>query len=370
LVNNGFGASNQFQVAADDLQGNLIWYYNDPSIQPPYIPNPVKLLHDGSVLINFSQGTEGGLDSVLRDIDLAGNTNWQVTAQDLMASLSAKGCFRDTSIIGSSHDFTELPNGHLILIINLEKSFTNLPGYPGTTSVLGDGLADLDLNHNVVWCWSAFDHLDINRHPWMFPDWTHTNAVLYSPRDHNLIVSMRTQNWLIKLNYEYGRGDGSVIWHLGYQGDFALKGGSDPIDWFYAQHGPSIIDDTGTGFVTLGVFDNGNDRVVDTNGDMCGTDGQVACLSRATVFELDEERKTATLSISYDLPYLSDFGGNVEQLANSNLEFDAAASSATDATIGELTYSSEPQLVWQFQVLGQFAYRGFRMPSLYPGVQW
>ena len=77
------------------------------------------------------------------------------------------------------------------------------------------------------------------------------------------------------------------------------------------------------------MFDNGNDRVVDTNGDMCGTNGQVGCLSRATVFELDEGRKTATLRVHYDLPYLSDFGGNVERLANSNLEFDAAASSAT-----------------------------------------
>jgi hypothetical protein len=97
---------------------------------------------------------------------------------------------------------------------------------------------------------------------------------------------------------------------------------------------------------------------------LCGGDGQVACLSRAAAFELDEERKTATLRIHYDLPYLSDFGGNVEQLANSNLEFDAAASSATDTTMGELTYSSQPQLVWQLEVLGQWAYRGFRIPSL------
>jgi hypothetical protein len=90
LVNNGFGPTNQFRVATDDVQGNLIWYYNDPSIEPPYVPDPVKLLHDGSVLINFSVGAPDGLGAVLRDIDLAGNINWQVTAQDLAQKLSAK----------------------------------------------------------------------------------------------------------------------------------------------------------------------------------------------------------------------------------------------------------------------------------------
>ena len=370
LTDNGSGQNNQFQVAAEDLQGNLIWYYNDPNIQPPYIPNPVKLLNDGSILINYSEITASGLDSILRDVDLAGNTNWQITVQDLAQSLAGKGCFTGASVVGSSHDFAELPNGHLILIVDLLRSFTNLPGYPGTTVVSGDGLVDLDQNRNATWCWSAFDHLDINRHPWNFPDWTHTNAVLYSVRDKNLIISMRHQNWLLKINYENGAGDGSIIWHLGYQGDFALKGGGDPIDWFYAQHGPSIIKDNGEGTITMGVFDNGNDRVVDANGNMCGTDGQVTCLSRATVYELDEKTKTATLPFHYDLPYLSDFGGNVERLANSNLEFDAAASSASDATIEEVTESTEPQVVWQLQVLGQWAYRGFRMPSLYPGVQW
>jgi hypothetical protein len=139
---------------------------------------------------------------------------------------------------------------------------------------------------------------------------------------------------------------------LGYQGDFALVGGRDPVDWFYAQHGPSIIKDSRTGSVTLGVFDNGNDRIVNTDGDMCGTEGQVACLSRATVFVLDERRKTATLSFHYDLPYLSGFGGNVEQLADSNLEFDAAASSATDATIGELSYSPHHNSYGNFKCSG------------------
>src|ERR1700693_1762589 len=45
------------------------------------------------------------------------------------------------------------------------REFTDLPGYPGVTNVVGDALINIDLNGNVAWAWSAFDHgLDINRH--------------------------------------------------------------------------------------------------------------------------------------------------------------------------------------------------------------
>jgi len=41
--------------------------------------------------------------------------------------------------------------------------------------------------------------------------------------------------------------------------------------------------------------------------------------------------------------------------------------------IQEVTMDSNPQLVWQMDVTGdygQLVYRGFRLPSLYPGVEW
>jgi hypothetical protein len=36
----------------------------------------------------------------------------------------------------------------------------------------------------------------------------------------------------------------------------------------------------------------------------------------------------------------------------------------------EMTPTSPPQTGWQMTVTGQNAYRGLRMPILYPGVQW
>ena len=43
---------------------------------------------------------------------------------------------------------------------------------------------------------------------------------------------------------------------------------------------------------------------------------------------------------------------------------------AAASLIMEVTQSSNPQVVWQMVVTGENAYRGSRIPSLYPGVTW
>jgi hypothetical protein len=125
-----------------------------------------------------------------------------------------------------------VPNGHWLLLTNIRVPFTDLPGYPGSTSVLGDVLVDVDRSFNPTWVWTTFDHLDVNRHPFNFPDWTHGNAVLYSAGDHNLLFSMCHQNWIIKIDYQDGKGSGDILWRLGPAGDFKLLGGTDPTNWF------------------------------------------------------------------------------------------------------------------------------------------
>ena len=60
------------------------------------------------------------------------------------------------------------------------------------------------------------------------------------------------------------------------------------------------------------------------------------------------------------------------QLSNGNLEYDVAFNLFTPgvSTFQEVTQEQTPQLLWQMNITGQLAYRGFRIPSLYPGVEW
>ena len=348
------GNSNFLGTLVTDLSGNIIWYYDA-------IATPIRLTMDGHFLL--------GLSYLLREIDLAGNTIREVSVGSVNQWLQQKGY--TFTVTNFHHDVILLPNGHWIALANATRDFTDLPGYPGTTSVLGDVLIDIDPNDNVAWAWSTFDHLDVNRHPMGLPDWTHSNAIVYTPNDSNLLLSVRAQSWILKIDYENGAGTGNILWRLGNEGDFALSGG-DPSQWFYAQHFPSPVSINGSQ-MTLAVFDDGNLRVLDDNGDLCGRPGNEPCYSRATIFQIDESLKTASLDWQF-LPVLYTFwGGSINQLANGDVEFDMSQPFTQDplsSVVMEVSQTDNPSVVWQMNIQGGNAYRAYRIPSLYPGVTW
>ena len=261
-------------VVVSDLNGNVLWSYMNSSLTG-LIPQPIKLLPDGHFLINFAQ--VNGSDSVVQEVDLSGTVIWQMTSTELNAALVAScanaaiGC--DLTVLGMHHDFVLLPSGHLIVLASTLKEISGV-------NVTGDVVIDLDQHHNPVWLWNEFDHLDTNRRPYMYPDWTHTNAVIYSADDGNLIISIRHQSWLVKIDYENGAGAGGILWKLGYQGDFTLQNAdgtpdTNDEDWFFAQHGPSFVSSNTTGQFSLTLFDNGDDRgVTVVPGGTCGVSGQ------------------------------------------------------------------------------------------------
>jgi arylsulfate sulfotransferase len=108
------------------------------------------------------------MDALLIEVDLTGNTIREMDAAALGVKMQTAGF--DFIPGYFQHDFALLPNGHVILLTNFVKAFTDLLGYPGTTDVLGDGLVDLDENWNPVWAWNGFDYLDVNRHLFDLPD--------------------------------------------------------------------------------------------------------------------------------------------------------------------------------------------------------
>jgi arylsulfate sulfotransferase len=360
--------NNQLATVVTDLAGNVLWGYNSGLT---YTAFPIKLMPNGDFLVNYAAPSPDGADSVLREVDLGGNVVWQLTAAQLnqeLAAATCPGC--NITVVGTHHDFALLPNGHIIVIASEQKSETGLTGEPSPVTVTGDVLIDLDQNHQPVWVWSEFDHLDLNRHPMSFPDWTHTNAVVYSPSDHDLIISVRHQYWVMKIDYNDGQGTGDILWKLGWQGEFTLMYGTDPVDWQYAQHDANVMSSNSAGTFQMTMFDNGDNRVMDSSGDICGASGQPACYSRIPIFQIDEAAKTATLEWVDNLsPTYSLWGGNSRLLANGDMEFDECALGSNSA-IYEVTQTTPPMPVWQMHVTGQNVYRGFRIPSLYPGVQW
>jgi arylsulfate sulfotransferase len=270
-----------------------------------------------------------------------------------------------------SHDFQMLPNGHWLIIANTVQSFTNLVGYPGNTDVTGDVVVDLDANLNPVWYWNEFDHFDVNRHPMGFPDWTHTNAVTYSVDDGDFIVSIRHQNWIVKVDYQNGAGTGNILWKLGEGGDFQLLNGVDPTDWFYAQHNSVFTGPNTAGIFNLALMDNGDDREFPPSV-QCGSSGAPPCLyTTVPIMQINERAMTASFLFHQILPanLYNGFAGNTEVLTNTDVEYDINGSSP-GSTVYEVTQQSSPAPVWQMNIVGTYDYRAFRMPSLYPGVQW
>src|SRR5262249_39693723 len=241
---------------------------------------------------------------------------------------------------------------------------------------IGDMVVVLDEDLQVAWVWDAFDHLDVNRGPVLgeivhpgepgpdsiVPDypavsWLHDNAVSLSPADGNLILSLRHQDWVIKIDYRNGAGDGHVVWRLGQGGDFAVNS-ADPNPWFSHQHNVHYIDDH-----TLILFDNGNTRrASDPNAH-----------NRGQVWTLDETNMTATLVLNADLGEYSDRFGSAQRLSNGNYSFTSGALGpglppTQFGRVIEVLPDGTKTYVLQTDPVGVLVYRSYRTRTLYEGT--
>jgi hypothetical protein len=331
-------------VLATDLTGNVEWYY-DPRGSGIMSAFATSLVPGGTVLM-----LNGIFGNVLREVDLAGDTLRETNVNALNAQLAARGL---NPIANISHDAQRLPDGSTAVLAQTTRTVM-INGAP--RQYQGDMVIVLDENFQIAWTWDAFDFLDVNRGPIDTDtsrdpvDWTHANAVNWSPADGNLIVSLRNQDWVIKIDYANGAGDGHVIWRLGQGGDFTIDS-SDPYPWFSHQHNAHYVNGT-----TLVLFDNGTTRGDET--------GQFD--SRGQAFTLDEQSLTATPVLNAYLGNYSPVYGSGEQLPNGNFVFTSGSQGQPavsqsievlpDGTQGYVLESSSPE------------YRTFRTMTLYEGT--
>jgi arylsulfate sulfotransferase len=369
--------------AATDLSGNILWYY----------PLSVSLLPRTEVggnafIIDIKRGlTPYPYQQILREIDLAGNTVLETNVARINEQLLALG---RRPINQFHHEARRLPNGYIAVLGSDEMLVYDAQG--GTqqdpVDVLGAQVIVLDQNLQLRWAWDAYDFLDITRVAnlneqctagvgtgcpvfFLLPtanDWLHANSIQQTS-DGNLLVSIRHQDWVIKINYAKGKGDGHVMWRMGYQGDFTMLNPptspncttpdqQDAYQWFTHQHDVNF---QYGGNTVLSAFDNGNLRVA-----LCDTNGN----SRGYVLSIDEAHRQATPILVSDLGSYSVALGAAELIAGGpNYHFELGQ--IVPGVYGT-SVEIDPGGVIDFamQELDVLIYRSFRMQDLYtPALQ-
>lgn len=362
---------------ATALDGQVVWYYGERGALLLRPGDPGRFLLHVVDLAALDQGRI--VSTVLREIDLAGYTRRETTVESLNAQLAARGYA--TRLSGFHHEAIRLPSGHTLTLAYTERLLSDVQGFRGPVVLLGTAIIDLDPLWQVAWVWDAFDHLDVNRRavlgeectpenlscppsvldrdgqpPWP-QDWLHANALLALPDGH-LLLSLRNQDWIVKIAYGHGTGDGRVLWRLGREGDFALEApAGEPEPWFSHQHDLALVPATGR----LVVYDNGNTR--------CAGAASGTCRSRGQVYEIDPLQRVARLVLNVDLGHFSPALGAVQVLPNDRYLFvsgfitrGAAIGGGELAQVTEVTGSG--QTTYALQV-GASLYRAYRLRALY-----
>ncbi len=339
---------------ATDLAGNVIWYA--PGMLT-FLTRPVE----GGGFFGILQDLLGPpSQQFVREFDLAGTVVRETNAGRVNDQLAARGVHPITSF---HHDAVPLPGGKVLVLGSTEQIFTDVQG-PGPVNVLGEMILVLDRDLQVEWTWDAFEHLDVSRKailsetcasgtggcpPFVLApqanDWLHANSLQLTP-DGNILMSIRHQDWVIKIDYENGAGNGAIIWRLGPEGDFQILS-TAPSPWFSHTHDANLNPDS-----TLSVFDNGNVRnASDPNAH-----------SRGQVLRIDEDSRRAELVLNADLGDYSFALGTAQRLPDGNYHFDMGWLGAGTARYVEVDPSG--RIVYAIDI-GAPVYRAFRMPDLY-----
>lgn len=364
----GTGGPFTLWPTATDLAGNVVWYFPAQAF--------VTRTEPGGNFFTMS-------NLLLSEYDLAGNKTLETNAEILNEQLVAKGYPPMTSF--NAHETRRLPNGNILLLVARDEASTQYQG--GTQNnpvdILGDMVLILDHNMQLVWAWDSFAHEDLSRTATLNEkcahgaegcplfsnqfqtcnDWLHSNSVQLTA-DGNILLSQRNQDWVLKINYANGTGDGRVLWRMGPYGDFTIVnppqtqcGDPNVYPWFTHQHDASYQQQNNA-FKTMTVFDDGNLRV-----SQCGTGN-----SRGMVFSVSEATHTVYIQTAADLKAYSAALGSAQLLAapgyplyasfgNGFLSLPSNQARATETDLsGNIVY--ELQASW-------LSYRSYRMQDMY-----
>lgn len=370
-----------WRISATDVAGNVVWYLQAAT------NNFLTRVLPGGRFLALADGENSSNDmkrwQLVREVDLLGNTLRETNIGRLAEQLEARGIKSDCKtggqecVSGFHHEAIRLPNGHTLVLAGLERMFpAGTQGAKQAVDVLGDLVLDLDEEFQLAWSWNSFDWMDLKRASkgdekcksgpgddgctpvFLAPEangWLHSNSLFYNSVSRDLLVSIPEQDWVIRIDYQDGKGTGKVVWRLGKDGDFKAKS-EDPYPWFSYQHDVGL--DPATDLLV--VFDDGHRR----------KEKFPNANNRGQAWKIDEASKTATLVMNADLGIYSMAVGSAQPLSDGNYSWESGLIDIGPAGLAKLhsrTTETYPdgKIAFSQQVEGSLTYRSFRVSSMY-----
>jgi hypothetical protein len=310
---------------AVDESGKWVWI----GVWPGWV-HDVRLLPNGNIFcINKFRATEATLDI---------NILWQSPSQYMC-----------------HHEAFPMYNGNVIAVARDIRPML----YNGNQwDWKGDQLVEFDRDHNLVWNWSAFDHISMDNYdqrtyniydpasgdPF---DWTHTNSVVHDPRDDSVYISVRNLSRIMKIDHKTG----DIIWTMGFPMQVGDSDFGD--DLFSFQHAPQLLPNG-----NMLLFDNGSRR-----GHSYGIPPNAKSKAIELAFDWNNP-EPASIVWEYTLPGFCSAWGDADRLPNGNT---LVAAGKINRVI-EVDANSD--VVWQIYTPGLSSYRSERVPSLYIDQYW
>ena len=353
-----------FWPTATDVAGHVIWYFPNQAL--------ITRMQEGG---NFFTMTS----TQLSGYDLAGNLVMRTNYSIMNEQLAAKGYPQMTGF--NIHETRVLPNGNILILGGRDETSTVYQG--GTpddpVDIVGDMILVLDHNMQLLWAWDSFSHQDLSRVATLNDkctqggggcvpfnpnfsvanDWTHTNSVQLTA-DGNIIISERAQDWVLKVNYANGTGDGSLIWRLGHDGDFTIVnplpspcGDPNVFSWFTHQHDAAFQRQNVLPEIFT-VFDDGNLRV-----QQCGSGN-----SRGMVLYVTEPTRKVFIQTAADLGAYSLAYGSAQLLSSPYGTFASFGNGRLPNAAQASEVDLSGHLIYQLQA-NDNAYRIYRQRDLY-----
>ena len=302
-----------------DLSGKILWYYVPYDAAPGFITRPLP----GGFFWFMGSGNNDPYKQPLREIDVAGNTVIETNVGRINEQLNAVGQQPLTDV---DHEIRSMSNGNIYMIGSLDHVLG--PNIQDGQDIIYTEVVVLNPALQVTWSWNSLTcgncatELSPTRSailgetctdlfagcPPLNPpytvanDWLHSNSLELAP-DGNFLMSIRHQDWVIKIDYKNGAGTGNILWRLGLDGDFTIIGdANDTYPWFSHQHDVEYEFDT----TYVSLFDNGNTRINENPLEN----------SRGQLLDLNENTLTATLVENFDMGVKSLALGSAQVLLN------------------------------------------------------